>query len=312
MEKKIIKIKFKMIKIPIRYNEIKDTIEINSEATISELKQKILEKCNLKNDSKDSRLIIKDRDNFKVLLVENDIDKYDNMKISNFFINENNVINLQIKNPGEKFQDFNLNDTFIYVLKWEDSYKNGIQKKDFVKIKINKKMNYDEVSKIIKENLKISNEKKILIFKKKEYSVNNYSLIEYKSDSSGKEFFNDGMVKLYVEENTKIEESQFSKLFESQIPKIKVIFNTPIPENELLKKKKITVKDYKFNHKIEINPKRKMDELKEEISKVINVPIEKFIIKKNSHNGNQIKKMDSQIINYGSNSLTLYIQLEKH
>ena len=40
-----------------------------------------------------------------------------------------------------------------------------------------------------------------------------------------------------------------------------------------------------------------MDELKEKISKVINVPIEKFIIKKNSHNGNQIKKMDSQIIN---------------
>ena len=199
----------------------------------------------------------------------------------------------------------------LKILKWNDSYKNGIDKKDFIKIKINKRMNYDEVSKLIKDNLKIPAEKKILIFKKKEYSVNNYSLIEYKSDSIGKEFFNDGMVKLYVEENVKLDDSKFSKLFENQNPKIKVIFNNPIPENALLKKKKITIKDYKFNNKIEINPKRKIIELKEEISKIINVPMEKFVIKKNSHNGNQIRKMDSQIINYGSNCLTLYIQLVK-
>jgi hypothetical protein len=172
-------------------------------------------------------------------------------------------------------------------------------------------MNYDAVSKLIKDNLKIPAEKKILIFKKKEYSVNNYSLIEYKSDSIGKEFFNDGMVKLYIEENVKLDDSKFSKLFENQTPKIKVIFNNPIPESELAKKKKITIKDYKFNNKIEINPKRKINELKEEISKIINVPIEKFIIKKNSHNGNQIRKMDSLIINYGSNCLTLYVQLVK-
>ncbi len=300
-----------VINVPIRYNGINDSIEIDKESTIIQLKQKIIEKNKLKIEPKDSRIIIKDRYNVKVLFVENDLEKYDNMKISSFFIDGNNKINLQIKNPGEKFEDFDLNDTFIYVLKWNDSYKNGIDKKDFIKIKINKRMNYDEVSKLIKDNLKIPAEKKILIFKKKEYSVNNYSLIEYKSDSIGKEFFNDGMVKLYVEENVKLDDSKFSKLFENQTPKIKVIFNNPIPENELIKKKKITIKDYKFNNKIEINPKRKINELKEEISKIINVPIEKFIIKKNSHNGNQIRKMDSLIINYGSNCLTLYVQLVK-
>ena len=300
-----------IINVPIRYNGINDSVEIDKESTINQLKQKIIEKNKLKIEPKDSRIIIKDRYNVKVLFVENDLEKYDNMKISSFFIDGNNKINLQIKNPGEKFEDFDLNDTFIYVLKWNDSYKNGIDKKDFIKIKINKRMNYDEVSKLIKDNLKIPAEKKILIFKKKEYSVNNYSLIEYKSDSIGKEFFNDGMVKLYVEENVKLDDSKFSKLFENQTPKIKVIFNNPIPENELIKKKKITIKDYKFNNKIEINPKRKINELKEEISKIINVPIEKFIIKKNSHNGNQIRKMDSLIINYGSNCLTLYVQLVK-
>ena len=300
-----------VINVPIRYNGINDSIEIDKESTIIQLKQKIIEKNKLKIEPKDSRIIIKDRYNVKVLFVENDLEKYDNMKISSFFIDGNNKINLQIKNPGEKFEDFDLNDTFIYVLKWNDSYKDGINKKDFVKIKINKKMNYDEVSKLIKDNLKIPAEKKILIFKKKEYSVNNYSLIEYKSDSIGKEFFNDGMVKLYIEENVKLDDSKFSKLFENQTPKIKVIFNNPIPESELAKKKKITIKDYKFNNKIEINPKRKINELKEEISKIINVPIEKFIIKKNSHNGNQIRKMDSLIINYGSNCLTLYVQLVK-
>ena len=300
-----------IINVPIRYNGINDSIEIDKESTINQLKEKIIETYKLKIEPKDSRIIIKDRYNIKVLFVENDLEKYDNMKISSFFIDGNNKINLQIKNPGEKFEEFDLNDTFIYVLKWNDSYKDGINKKDFVKIKINKKMNYDEVSKLIKDNLKISTEKKILIFKKKEYSVNNYSLIEYKSDSIGKEFFNDGMVKLYVEENVKLDDSKFSKLFENQNPKIKVIFNNPIPENALLKKKKITIKDYKFNNKIEINPKRKIIELKEEISKIINVPMEKFVIKKNSHNGNQIRKMDSQIINYGSNCLTLYIQLVK-
>ena len=300
-----------VINVPIRYNGIDDSIEIDKESTIIQLKQKIIEKNKLKIEPKDSRIIIKDRYNVKVLFVENDLEKYDNMKISSFFIDGNNKINLQIKNPGEKFEDFDLNDTFIYVLKWNDSYKNGIDKKDFIKIKINKRMNYDEVSKLIKDNLKIPAEKKILIFKKKEYSVNNYSLIEYKSDSIGKEFFNDGMVKLYIEENVKLDDSKFSKLFENQTPKIKVIFNNPIPESELAKKKKITIKDYKFNNKIEINPKRKINELKEEISKIINVPIEKFIIKKNSHNGNQIRKMDSLIINYGSNCLTLYVQLVK-
>jgi len=300
-----------VINVPIRYNGINDSIEIDKESTIIQLKQKIIEKNKLKIEPKDSRIIIKDRYNVKVLFVENDLEKYDNMKISSFFIDGNNKINLQIKNPGEKFEDFDLNDTFIYVLKWNDSYKNGIDKKDFIKIKINKRMNYDEVSKLIKDNLKIPAEKKILIFKKKEYSVNNYSLIEYKSDSIGKEFFNDGMVKLYIEENVKLDDSKFSKLFENQTPKIKVIFNNPIPESELAKKKKITIKDYKFNNKIEINPKRKINELKEEISKIINVPIEKFIIKKNSHNGNQIRKMDSLIINYGSNCLTLYVQLVK-
>ena len=300
-----------IINVPIRYNGINDSVEIDKESTINQLKQKIIEKNKLKIEPKDSRIIIKDRYNVKVLFVENDLEKYDNMKISSFFIDGNNKINLQIKNPGEKFEDFDLNDTFIYVLKWNDSYKNGIDKKDFIKIKINKRMNYDEVSKLIKDNLKIPAEKKILIFKKKEYSVNNYSLIEYKSDSIGKEFFNDGMVKLYIEENVKLDDSKFSKLFENQTPKIKVIFNNPIPESELAKKKKITIKDYKFNNKIEINPKRKINELKEEISKIINVPIEKFIIKKNSHNGNQIRKMDSLIINYGSNCLTLYVQLVK-
>ena len=300
-----------IINVPIRYNGINDSVEIDKESTINQLKEKIIEKYKLKIEPKDSRIIIKDRYNVKVLFVENDLEKYDNMKISSFFIDGNNKINLQIKNPGEKFEDFDLNDTFIYVLKWNDCYKDGIDKKDFVKIKINKRMNYDAVSKLIKDNLKIPAEKKILIFKKKEYSVNNYSLIEYKSDSIGKEFFNDGMVKLYVEENVKLDDSKFSKLFENQTPKIKVIFNNPIPESEVIKKKKITIKDYKFNNKIEINPKRKINELKEEISKIINVPIEKFIIKKNSHNGNQIRKMDSLIINYGSNCLTLYVQLVK-
>ena len=72
--------------------------------------------------------------------------------------------------------------------------------------------------------------------------------------------------------------------FNSLLPDIKVIFNTPIPEEKLKKLKRITAKDYKFDKSIEICPKFKILKLKEEIGKILNINIDTFILKKNSHN----------------------------
>ena len=48
--------------------------------------------------------------------------------------------------------------------------------------------------------------------------------------------------------------------------------------------------------------------LKEEIGKILNINIDTFILKKNSHNGIEIKKLEDTIEKYSTKNLTIYIQ----
>ena len=52
-----------------------------------------------------------------------------------------------------------------------------------------------------------------------------------------------------------------------------------------------------------------MNKLKEEISKILNISTDNFIIKKNTHNGIEIKNLEDTIDKYSTKNLTLYIQL---
>ena len=51
-----------------------------------------------------------------------------------------------------------------------------------------------------------------------------------------------------------------------------------------------------------------MSKLKEEIGKILNISIDTFIIKKNSHNGVEIKKLEDTIDKYSTKNLNVYIQ----
>ena len=149
-----------------------------------------------------------------------------------------------------------------------------------------------------------------MIHKAQEYGYNNISLITLNNELDLKKFLSDNLL-FYIEPDLKqnAEEYKFKKYFDSLIPNIKVLFNTPIPEDKLKKIKRVTPKDYKFDKSLEISPKLKLNKLKEEISKKLNINADNFIIKKNTHNGIEIKNLEDTIDKYSTKNLTLYIQL---
>ena len=295
------------LKLKICHNDIFEYVDMRKFNKIIDLKNKFIEVFKLNIETKDCRIII--MDNQKLINIINDDEDNKDKTLEELNFHTKYIYKLEIKKPNEEFKPFDIDDTFINVIKWDDNFmtNNSLDKSQFIKIPINKKMNYDEITKIIKDKFNINQNNSILILKKQDYGVNNYNLLEYTKEMKGKNYFVDGQLNLYLEENKTLEESNFKLFFENQIPNIKVIFNTPISKEEMKKIKRITVNSYKFNKSLEINPKKTISQLKEEISKSLDIPINNFIMKKNSHNGLEIKKLNDKIEKYTSKVLTLYI-----
>ena len=295
------------LNLKIFHNDKFEFIDLRKNNKIIDLKNKFIEVFKLNIETKDCRIII--MDNQKLINIINDDEENKDKTLEELNFHTKYIYKLEIKKPNEEFKPFDIDDTFINVIKWDDNFmtNNSLDKSQFIKIPINKKMNYDEITKIIKDKFNINQNNSILILKKQDYGVNNYNLLEYTKEMKGKNYFVDGQLNLYLEENKTLEESNFKLFFENQIPNIKVIFNTPISKEEMKKIKRITVNSYKFNKSLEINPKKTISQLKEEISKSLDIPINNFIMKKNSHNGLEIKKLDDKIEKYTSKVLTLYI-----
>ena len=295
------------LKLKICYDDKFENVDMRKFNKIIDLKNKFIEIFKLNIESKDCRIII--MDNGKLVNIINDDGENKNKTLEELNFHTRYYYRIEIKKPNEEFKPFDLDDTFINVIKWNDNFmkNNSLDKNEFVKIGINKKMSYDEISKIIKEKFNIPENNSILILKKQDYGINNYNLLEYTKETNGKNYFVNGQLDLYLEENKNIENSNFKIFFENQIPNIKVIFNTPISKENLKKIKRITVNSYKFDKSLEINPKKTIEQLKEEISKILNIPSDTFIMKKNSHNGVEIKKLSDKIEKYTSKVLTLYI-----
>jgi len=271
---------------------------------------------------------------------------------------------------------------------WEDSYiSSEKEEKDlyFKKIKIDKKIAFEEIKKYLYENLNLDTSKEIFMFKKLDYAHNNYSICEIdlnsnfsdtieKKDSAGNGIHeaisninesinfelnkiipcessyeksksninninnNSGIQNIYnslLVENSKIfieykdEEwftlvsdeksndcnkmnikknfiySKFIKFFDEKLPNIEISFNIPI---KLEKKIKITVGSYKFNEKIEIKPNKTLKELKKVIAQYINLEEDCFIMKKNSHNGIELKNLSETIDKICTGNSKIYIE----
>ena len=312
------------LNLRIFHNNKFDYVKIKKYEKLLELKNRIFElyeinkdknKENIINIEKDTRIVIYNSNNNKIINILNP--SKDNNTLEELNLTQNHIYHIEIKSPTETFSEFDPDDIIISLIKWDESFlintnknkkrnKSDIEK-NAIKLKINKNIQKEEFISKIKLALNYSEIDNILIHKIQEYGYNNISLITLNDTIDIKKFISDNII-YYIEPDIKQEKEKFRIYFDSLMPDIKVIFNTPITEEKLKKIKRITAKDYKFDKSLEINCKIKLNKLKEEIGKALNINVDNFIMKKNTHNGIEIKNLEDTIDKYSTKNLTLYIQ----
>ena len=312
------------LNLRIFHNNKFDYIKIKKYEKLLELKNRIFElyeinkdknKENIINIENDTRIVIYNSNNNKIINILNP--SKDNNTLEELNLTQNHIYHIEIKSPTETFSEFDPDDIIISLIKWDESFlintnknkkrnKSDIEK-NAIKLKINKNIQKEEFISKIKLALNYSEVDNILIHKIQEYGYNNISLITLNDTIDIKKFISDNII-YYIEPDIKQEKEKFRIYFDSLMPDIKVIFNTPITEEKLKKIKRITAKDYKFDKSLEINCKIKLNKLKEEIGKALNINVDNFIMKKNTHNGIEIKNLEDTIDKYSTKNLTLYIQ----
>ena len=312
------------LNLRIFHNNKFDYIKIKKYEKLLELKNKIFElyeinkdknKENIINIENDTRIVIYNSNNNKIINILNP--SKDNNTLEELNLTQNHIYHIEIKSPTETFSEFDPDDIIISLIKWDESFLTNTNKnkkrnksdieKNAIKLKINKNIQKEEFISKIKFALNYSEMDNILIHKIQEYGYNNISLITLNDTIDIKKFISDNII-YYIEPDIKQEKEKFRIYFDSLMPDIKVIFNTPITEEKLKKIKRITAKDYKFDKSLEINCKIKLNKLKEEIGKALNINVDNFIMKKNTHNGIEIKNLEDTIDKYSTKNLTLYIQ----
>ena len=312
------------LNLRIFHNNKFDYVKIKKYEKLLELKNKIFElyeinkdknKENIINIENDTRIVIYNSNNNKIINILNP--SKDNNTLEELNLTQNHIYHIEIKSPTETFSEFDPDDIIISLIKWDESFLTNTNKnkkrnksdieKNAIKLKINKNIQKEEFISKIKFALNYSEMDNILIHKIQEYGYNNISLITLNDTIDIKKFISDNII-YYIEPDIKQEKEKFRIYFESLMPDIKVIFNTPITEEKLKKIKRITAKDYKFDKSLEINCKIKLNKLKEEIGKALNINVDNFIMKKNTHNGIEIKNLEDTIDKYSTKNLTLYIQ----
>lgn len=100
--------------------------------------------------------------------------------------------------------------------------------------------------------------------------------------------------------------SKFIEFFDQRLAKIKISFNKPLKQD---KKSRVTVGSYKFDQEIEIKPNNKLRDLKRAISDYLKLSMDQFIMKKNSHNGLELKNLNESLDKLSSGNLKIYIEL---
>ena len=316
------------LNLKVYYKDKLDYIKIKKTENFLTFRKQIFElyKINVNKENinieNDSRIIIYNSNNNKIINILNPKEN-DGKTLEELNLTQNHIYHLNIKNPTEEFDTFDPDDINIILVKWDDNFLNiKNEKKDKnklnienkgINIKMNLKISNDEFIQKIKKTLNYSDNENILIHKKQEYGYNNIDLITFNKGNNInlRNFLSGDNLILYIEpydDKDSIEDCKFKLYFNSLIPDIKVIFNTPIPEEKLKKLKRITKNDYIFDKSIEICPKFKIYKLKEEIAKILNINIDTFIMKKNSHNGIEIKKLEETIDKYSTKNLNIYIQ----
>lgn len=167
----------------------------------------------------------------------------------------------------------------------------------------------------------------LLGFTKTDYGVNNFKIRELFNPEillnefkSKKMFQNQELQKLleteihnlFITDNTKVfieqvdslSNSNFFKFFEEKCLNVKIKFNLPFS-----KEIKPKIGNYFFDNEIEIKKTKTMRELKKRISDIINYNCNEFIMRKNTHNGIEIKNLNDFLEKYTSSVMKIFIEL---
>lgn len=230
-------------------------------------------------------------------------------------INQNKIYTLEIKRDKEEFEVYDPFQIILYMIKWDDKY-SEMEEKDFP-YKVLKINRYERLS-LLEEKIfgtfDLEKNTEILIYRKTEMAKNNFSvnLVNCKENKEeDKDITECGLfdnIKLYLEiKDEKWKESYFIKLFNEKTPVVTVHFNLPL-ELSLIKNK-ITMNSYKFDNEIEIKKNQTIRELKTRIGDILKLPNKEFIMRKFTHNGQEIKSSNDSVEKLGTNSINIFIEL---
>ena len=160
----------------------------------------------------------------------------------------------------------------------------------------------------------LPSETEIMIYRKIDIGKNNFSITLFNTKENlndNKDMTECGLydtLKLYVEiKNETWKESNFIRMFNEKTPVVKVNFNMPM--DLTLVKYRISMNSYKFNNEIELKKNQTIKELKSMIGEIIKLSNKEFIMRKFTHNGQEIKASNDTLDKLGTNSINLFIEL---
>lgn len=163
----------------------------------------------------------------------------------------------------------------------------------------------------------------LIIFTKNEYGFNNFKIRElypydkiiqeYKSkrlplknvlENEIKNLSITDNMKVYIEKESCLNKSKFLSHFEEMCLNVKIYFNFP-----LLKGIKPKVGSYSFENEIEIKKTKTLKEMKKRIAEIINIPTSEFLIRKNTHNGIELKNLSESIDKHTSSQMKIFVEI---
>ena len=230
-------------------------------------------------------------------------------------MNSNKNYTLEIKRDDENFDEFDPNEITLNIFKWDEQF-SLIDEKDF-NYSILRTNRYEKMQKLEEKILdfyKLSNNQDILLFRKIEMSKTNYNIVIINNNENkleDKDISECGLydsAKIYMEikdENWK--ESNFIRIFNEKAPTIAVHFNLPL--DSTITKNKLTMNSYKFENEIEIKKNQTIRDLKTRIGEILKLSNKEFIMRKFSHNGQEIKSSNDSIEKLNTNSINIFIDL---
>lgn len=338
--------KLNSLQLKFFYNDKIINILAKKNQKIFELKSRVLQEFELLQVlPQNARLRCVHNQTYKLLDAYSLADEDKTLEEVNPPILQQKTYGIEIKSDCEEFEEYNPNLIVLNIIKWDDKFI-SLEEKDlkFEKIKIDKKKILKDLrSEILKffklgsaldykqntqpdfsQNLESHNE--IFLLKKVDYASNNFQLTEIKfsEEDLEKELASPPLLlsdnsKLFIEiKNENWTESKFIKFFDDNSAGVIVKFNVPLkkeiqePNQSSLpssQKKRITLNSYRFDYQLEIKKSRSLNDLKKRIGEVLKISENEFIMKKNSHNGPELKCLNDSIDKYTTNILTVYIEL---